>query len=140
MKHQIDLNELERLKANGYTMQALADHFGCSVPTIRRRLKPWNVITNRACNKRWHEIGPILREYPKRCKWCGSDYIAGQVTGLTCSDYCKLQFEKYRAFFVELSPRQIAEHVAELGLSEESAARLGMTLDELRGAHERNCN
>lgn len=133
-KHQIDVEELKRLKAIGYSRQALADHFGCSVATIGRRLKPWYVAMNRECNRRWHQIGPILREYPKRCKWCGVDYIAGQSTGLTCSDYCKLQFDKYRHFFVELSPRQLAEHVAELGLTEDSAARLGMTLDELREA------
>lgn len=128
----IDVERLKLMRANGCTLQECATYFGCSVSTIQRRENPKLVESYQKCNRRWKRIGPIEQSYRKRCKWCGVDFVAENARKATCGDYCKRQYQRYRGFFVELSPRQIAEHVTHYGLTEDSAARIGMSLDELK--------
>jgi hypothetical protein len=128
----IDLERLKLMRANGCTLIECANYFGCSVSTIQRRLNPKLVESYRKCNRRWKRNGPIDKAYPQRCKWCGIDFVVGNCRKVTCGDYCKRNYQRYRGFFVELSPRQIAEHLAHYGLTEDAAARIGMSLDELK--------
>jgi hypothetical protein len=126
----IDLAELTRLKALKFKLRELAKHFGVSVSTLKRRLKPGQAATNAKCAARWYRHGPLPSDVEHCCRWCGV-LFAGHRQTTTCSQECREQYTANREFFIPLTKQMIRDHIEYYGLSVESCQRLGMTVSEV---------